>query len=105
MMIKICYDLKKSAFFLRAPLRLSALVAKNSYFFKECFLINSLASIPDSFKSSFFQFPSDDALFCNTEHVSSLSETDHVIQLILFCSAHEIHFSHSSLFIGPSPLA
>src|ERR1044072_1184668 len=76
------------------------------YFIAPLYLrIISLDLIPDSFRSSSFHPPLDEAVFFNTEQVSSLSETDHTSQLILFCSHQLIHRCHSSSFNGPSPVA
>src|SRR5215217_7973741 len=76
-----------------------------NYFFAEYFLINVLAFIPDSFRSSSFHPPTAAAVFFKTEQVSSLSETDQVIQLSLFFSAHSIQRFHSASSMGPLPLA
>ena len=44
----------------------------------------SLVLVPDSLRSPSFQWPSEPAEGCRTEQVSSLSDTDQVIQLRLF---------------------
>ncbi len=75
------------------------------YFNPLYFLMSSLAFMPDGFRSLASQLPVEDADGNNTEQVSSLSDTDHVIQLILLLSAQVIHAFHSVSFSGPLPVA
>jgi hypothetical protein len=55
--------------------------------------------------SESFQFPFESVLSLRKEQVSTLLETDHVIQLILLVSIHSIDSCQAIRFIGPSPVA